>query len=478
MPELSLRNIDQIANDIRKEEISFSHLIDDLIDHICCDVEFEMKEGLNFQQAYQRVKHKMGSPRRLREIQEETLYSVDSKYRKMKNTMKFSGISGTALLGFAALFKINHWPLAGIMLTLGAVILAFVFLPSALGVLWKETHSRKKLLMSVSAFIGGMCFIMGTLFKVQHWPGAGIALSLAALFGIAFFIPALLASKLQEHENKVKSPVYILGAIGIICYGAGMLFKIQYWPLAGILLVIGLIILGGVAFPLYTWFTWKEENHINPQFLYMVIGILLIIVPGALINLNLHAAYEKGFYVHLEKQQLMYDIYSARNKSLLARYHDSLSYVNMEQVHLKTTELVLYISDIQVKMVQVSEGQQGRPAVSPDQINQTVNGPEIQYSLLTKPFYPAPVKDFLLPGTSSRQGLDALLKDYSGYISGFMEGRDHQKITELLVSSNYLPAELNENRTISLVSGLHSLELMKSSILTVESNLLNIISIR
>src|SRR5512137_2514882 len=104
MPELSLRNIDQIANDIRKEEISFSHLIDDLIDHVCCDVEFEMKAGFDFPQAYQRVKHKMGSPRRLREIQEETLYSVDSKYRKMKNTMKFSGIAGTIIFGCAALF--------------------------------------------------------------------------------------------------------------------------------------------------------------------------------------------------------------------------------------------------------------------------------------------------------------------------------------------------------------------------------------
>ena len=39
MPELSLRNIDQISNDIRRQEITFPHLADELIDHICCDVE-------------------------------------------------------------------------------------------------------------------------------------------------------------------------------------------------------------------------------------------------------------------------------------------------------------------------------------------------------------------------------------------------------------------------------------------------------
>ena len=477
MPELSLHHIDQITSDISKQEITFSHLIHDLIDHVCCDVEYEMQKGLGFSEAYRNVKQKMGS-RRIKEIQEETLYAVDTKYRHMKNTMKTSGIAGTVLLGFAALFKINHWPLAGTMLTLGAVILAFVFIPSALGVIWKETHNKKKLFLFISAFTGGMCLIIGTLFKVQHWPGAGIVLSLAALFGIAFFIPALLASKLQDQENKAKRPVYILGAIGIICYGAGMLFKIQHWPLAGVLMVLGMIVLGCVAFPLYTWFTWKEESHISTRFLYMVIGMLLIIVPGALISINLQRAYEKGFYPHLEEQQLMYDIISARNNSLLATYHDSLSFPPMEQIHIRTAELVSYINDIQVKMVQASEGKPGQPAVSPDQIKQTETGPVIQYSLLSNPFNLAPVKDFLLPGTISRQGLDALLKDYSGFISGLLQGEDLHKITSLVSPSNYLPVELPENRTISMMSGLHSLELMKNSLLAIESNLLNIVAMR
>ena len=33
----------------------------------------------------------------------------------MKNTMKISGIAGTIMFGFATLFKIQHWPLAGII---------------------------------------------------------------------------------------------------------------------------------------------------------------------------------------------------------------------------------------------------------------------------------------------------------------------------------------------------------------------------
>jgi len=191
MPELGLQHIDQISRDITRQEITFSHLLEDLIDHVCCDVENEMMQGLSFTEAYLKVKQKIGS-RRLKEIQEDTLYAVDTKYRFMKNVMKISGVTGTIMFGLASMFKIQHWPGAGILLTLGALILAFVFLPSALSVLWKETHNRKRLFLVISAFLAGMLYIFGILFKIQHWPMAGPILSLAAISGILFLFRPLL----------------------------------------------------------------------------------------------------------------------------------------------------------------------------------------------------------------------------------------------------------------------------------------------
>jgi uncharacterized membrane protein len=437
-------------------------------------VEYEMQAGLDFSEAYRRVKQKMGS-RRLKEIQEETLYAVDTKYRKMKNTMKISGIAGTVLLGFGALFKIQHWPLAGVMTTLGAVTLALVFMPSALGVLWKETHNRKRLFLYISAFLAGMCFILGVLFKIQHWPAAGIILLLAALFGLVFFIPALLVSKLQDQENRSKRPVYIIGAIGTICYTAGMLFKIQHWPLAGTLMVLGLIILCAIALPWYTWITWKEESHISAKFLYMVIGMLAIILPGGLINLNLQQNYEEGFYSHQAEQKAMYDYLYKNNNSLMIRYHDSLSYPQIEQLHSRTAELLSFISDIETKMISEADGKPGMPVVISDQIIQTETGPEIQYMNISNRFHPAPAKDFLLPGTSSREELNSLLKDYVDYLSGLIPGEVFQKYTSLLEPSIYLQGTFSDDSSISLMSGLHSLELLKNSLLTVESKMLTII---
>ena len=284
MPDLTLQNIDQVSNDIQKEEIVFPHLLEELIDHICCDIENEMQSGLDFEEAYEKVRLKIGS-RRLKEIQEETLYVVDTKYRHMKNTMKISAITGTVLLGFASLFKINHWPSAGIMMTLGAICLALIFLPSALGVLWKETKSGKRLFLFISAFFAGMFFILGILFKVQHWPGAGVMLSLSYLSGIIFFIPALFFSMLKDKERKIRRPAYILAFTGMTLHMLGLLFKIQHWPYSGLLLTTGMTILFVIALPLYTWIKWKDEKNVKAEYIYLLIASLAILIPSVLITI-------------------------------------------------------------------------------------------------------------------------------------------------------------------------------------------------
>jgi hypothetical protein len=475
MPELSLQHIDQISRDISREEISFSHLLEDLIDHVCCDVENEMQNGLSFSEAYRNVRQKMGS-RRLKEIQKETLYAVDTKYRYMKNTMKISGVAGTVMFGFAALFKIQHWPLAGVLMTLGALILAFIFLPSALSVLWKETHNRKRLFLVSSAFAAGMLFIFGTLFKVQHWPFAGALLTLAALFGILFFIPALVQNRSSDQQNKSKRQVYWLGGLGTALFFAGMLFKLQHWPLATIFIIIGIILLCFIAFPIYTRLTWKEENYVNPKFIFMVIGYLLIVVPGAMLTLSLQHSYQAYYYPYNDQQKALYNYLYRHNSSEITRFKDSLHYNEIERLHSKTTEILTILSNIQKKMVQESEGQPGKPAVSARQISQTDTGQEIMYSELSKPFDPGPARAFLTPGCTTRNGLNSSIAEYESYLASIIPGEDLLKYKKMLDTDIFLPSGNPYKGEISLMAGLHTLEIMKNGLLTVESYVLNTIA--
>lgn len=475
MPDLSLQNIDQISRDISREEISFSHLLEDLIDHVCCDVEYEMQKGKSFTVAYKSVKEKMGSGR-LKEIQEETLYLVDTKYRNMKNAMKISGVAGTIMYGCAVLFKIQHWPMAGIMMSLGSLILAFVFLPSALSVLWKETHNRKRLFLFVSAFISGLFFIIGTLLKVQHWPLAGIFLSLAALSGCLFFIPSLVISRINDEEKKSQSAVYILGAFGAVCYALGILFKIQHWPMATVFMVAGTFILCFIVLPWYSWLNWRDEKYVNTKFIFILLGLILIVVPGALINLNLQEDYNSGYYSHEEEQQALFSYSNNNNVALLAKYKDSLSFPAMEQLHTRTNDVISVIDQIQAQMVEASQEKPGLPAVQTVKLGASQNGSEIQYKFITNPFNPNPVNAFLLPGCSARKELDDILLGYKTSLVNMKLNTDPGKYIHLLDPSLFLPESTMGNGEISLMSGLHSLELLKNSILMVESRTLTAIA--
>ena len=461
MPELSLDNIERISRDVRRQGITFSHLLEDLTDHICCDVENEMENGLTFLEAYRRVKQKM-HPRRLKEIQEETLYSVDSKYRIMKNTMKISGVAGTILFGFAALFKIQHWPGAGIMLSLGALILAFVFMPSALGVLWKETHSKNRLFLFISGFLYCHALYFRHSFQDPALEWSRVNFNTCRYISCSFPHPCVISTRFSGPENKPKRPIYIVGAVGLILYVAGFLCKIMHWPGATILLMGGLLLLFVIVFPLYVRSSWKDEKFIKPEFIFLVTGSLAIILPSTLITASLQRSFDMGYYDNQEQQQALSNYIDENNSTYIAQYRDSISYALMDQLDSRTNDILKLIGSIEIKMIGESEGEPGNPVENPLPVRQTENGVVIDFSLLKYPFHLSPVNDFLLPGTTSRDGLEAAIADYRTYLSGIVSSDVFIVLEKILDPSRSLPEESPENRKISMMSGLHSLALSEN----------------
>jgi hypothetical protein len=268
----------------------------------------------------------------------------------------------------------------------------------------------------------------------------------------------------------------MLGAAGMIFFVAGMLFKMQHWPLATIFIIIGIILLCYLAFPMYTWLTWKEESYISPKFIFLVIGFLLIVVPGAMITLNLQHSYQAYYYPNNDQQNALYDYLFRNNSSLISRYKDSLNYNEMEQLHSKTAGVLTIISNIQKNMVQESEGQPGKPAVSASQISQTKTGQEILYRELSKPFDPRPAKAFLMPDCSTRNELNSSMAEYVNYLTRITPSEDMLKYKKMLDTEIFLPAGNPGNGEISLMAGLHTLDIMKNGLLTVESCVLNTIA--
>ena len=63
MHYLSSANIDEITTHLGAKEITYSHLYDDLVDHVCCEVESRMERGVDFKSAFNEIKQTIGVKR-------------------------------------------------------------------------------------------------------------------------------------------------------------------------------------------------------------------------------------------------------------------------------------------------------------------------------------------------------------------------------------------------------------------------------
>lgn len=444
MPELTLREIDIICRDVQGQDITFSHLCDELADHICCDVEHEMQRGgKTFTEAYAAVRRRMGSHRRLREIQEETLYAVDTKYRKMKTTMKVAGIAGTILFGFASMFKIMHWPMAGVLMTFGAFTLAFVFLPAALAVLWKESRSTRRILLLISAFFAAMFFIVGILFKVQHWPGASVLITLGAAAAILLLIPALLHTTLVSRERRAGKMVYVVGAIAMALCLAGFLFKIMHWPLAGLFITFGLLTLFGVAFPWYIIATSRSDTFVRAENIFLVIGALAILIPAALVTSNISRNYDAAYSRNIAREKVINQFLAGTNARLLAAAGDSATAARLNEIHRMA-----------LKVYEQYPG--AEEALTGD--------------------YPDHVITILSPGSQWFTDLGDALDTYRNFLLANYPGIAGSMAGNLINIKTWLPLDLYSEGEISREACLHSLMVMKNGLLRTENEILKAVT--
>lgn len=285
MQGLTIENINTIEEEVNRSGISFSHLREELIDHICCGVEREMKQGLSFEHAFAKMQNIIGN-KGLKKVQENTLLLIDKKYRIMKKTMKIIGWISMTMITVGALFKIQHWPGAGILLIFGFLFLGTIFFPSALWVMRKESKLKGSLFTYIISIFGGILFIFGILFKIQHYLGAGILLTIGFSSIGLILIPAILISKLRDESAKNLHTAYIIGAISLIIYLAGDLFKIMHWPGAGPCLILGAIGLTTIFLPIYAKKIYKNAENVKAGFLFLCIGILFFNMFNLLLALN------------------------------------------------------------------------------------------------------------------------------------------------------------------------------------------------
>lgn len=211
-----------IRNDIRRNGIELEELQLDLLDHICCVIETEHTAENDFEAFYRSILPRFYK-RSLREIQEEThLLLTFKNYYAMKKVMFMSGAFSAFTVLIGSLFKIMHWPGAAMLFVIAIALFSFVFLPILSVIRIKEQTLTKDKIVITSAAIFGSAISLAILFKVMHWPFATIlwTISLGILFFL--FLPIYFFGGIRNPETKTNT---IVSSILILTAG-GLLFLI------------------------------------------------------------------------------------------------------------------------------------------------------------------------------------------------------------------------------------------------------------
>lgn len=202
---LSDKQIDYIFNDISARGVEMESLQQNLLDHVCCIIEQNLEENGDFESFYQKT-IKTFYKDALWEIEEETLLLLTYKnYYAMKKTMIISGIYSAAAFILGSFFKIMHWPGTGPLILTAMVCSSLIFLPIFFLFKTRETPERKNKIILAVGTINGVLFCVSSLFKIMHWPGAHLLWLATIGMMILLFIPLFFFNGIKNEQTKTNT---------------------------------------------------------------------------------------------------------------------------------------------------------------------------------------------------------------------------------------------------------------------------------
>ncbi|MBN1387624.1 MAG: hypothetical protein JW965_04210 [Bacteroidales bacterium] len=202
-------NVDRIRIDIINLGLTYEPLVDDVLDHLCCMVEENMENGDSFENSYAKAFISIGD-NRLPELQHQTLLLLNKKHQKMKKLTYFLGLASAIILLFGAISKHMHWPGAGIELTLGLLVIILGFLPLYLIVTYREQTDKKSIIYPVVAYLTIAFLLTAAVFRIQHWPAARIVTTIGLAILIIGFVPLYIVNAFQKARKGKVNPAYII----------------------------------------------------------------------------------------------------------------------------------------------------------------------------------------------------------------------------------------------------------------------------
>ena len=114
----------------------------------------------------------------------------------------------------------------------------------------------------ITGYLATFIFLAGAIFKMQHWPGAGILITLGCLgFSIGYAIQ-LFMEKLKLAEDSYSKFIAIWILVLMIVFPIAVLLQVQYWLRGGLFALITYILIT-ISLPLLIFYATKSKGSIK-----------------------------------------------------------------------------------------------------------------------------------------------------------------------------------------------------------------------
>jgi hypothetical protein len=222
MVKLTNEQVDYVLNEIKARGVTIEDLQYNLLDHMCCIIENEMRDEDDFYQFVNAVFPRFFNEN-LVEIEKETILLVTFKnYYAMKKTMYLTSIMVTAFMILFSLFKIFHLPGAGALFVITVVLFSLLFLPLVILIKLKDESKKTEKMVYSFGFLLGISTSIGVLFKLMHWPYAGILMLSGVSIFTFIYVPLYYITQSRTTKDKYQT---ILLSILMFTVG-GLLFAL------------------------------------------------------------------------------------------------------------------------------------------------------------------------------------------------------------------------------------------------------------
>jgi len=191
--KLSPEQEERVVNFVNSQNLKLPALRDDILDHLCCVVESDLKAGKTFDQSLQDAISEI-APNGLIDLERKTFFLLNSKrIIMMKKLMYFIGFVGAATLATGITSKMLWYPGANTLFIIGFLLLLLIFVPMLAFdrykvAIAKALSERLKIILGCTS---GVIVGLSGLFKMMHWMGAEVLLLAGFFIFVIGYLPFL-----------------------------------------------------------------------------------------------------------------------------------------------------------------------------------------------------------------------------------------------------------------------------------------------